>query len=108
MNRGFSALIVGVAAWLLGVACALSLNIWADVKIFDNSIFDFFDKLTTNIMLPLGGLLICVFVAWVMDREIVRREVDIDHPTIYRVWFFLVRYVSPVGVAVVMFNKLMA
>lgn len=108
MNRGVAALIVGVTAWVLGVACALSLNIWSDVKIFDNSIFDFFDKLTTNIMLPLGGLLICVFVAWVMDRAIVRSEVDIDHPSIYKAWFFLVRFVAPVGVAVVMFNKLMA
>jgi len=108
MKRGVAALIVGVAAWFLGVACALSLNIWSDVKIFDNSIFDFFDKLTTNIMLPLGGLLICLFVAWVMDRAIVRAEVDIDHPVVYRIWFFLVRFVSPVGVAVVMFNKLLA
>ncbi len=108
MNRGVAALIVGVAAWLLGVACALSLNIWSDIKIFDNSIFDFLDKLTTNIMLPLGGLLICVFVAWIMDRAVVRAEVDIDHPTVYKVWFFLVRFVSPAGVAGVMFNKLMA
>ncbi len=107
MNRGVAALIVGVLAWFLGVACALSLNIWSDVTLFNNNIFDFFDKLTTNIMLPLGGLLICLFVGWVMDRAIVRGEVDIDHPTIYRVWFFLVRFVSPVGVAVVMFNKLM-
>jgi NSS family neurotransmitter:Na+ symporter len=107
ISRLQAALIVGVLAWLLGAACALSLNVWGDVRIFDNNIFDFFDKLTTNIMLPLGGLLICVFVAWVMDRAIVRAEVDIDHPTIYKAWFFLVRFVSPVGVAVVMINKLM-
>lgn len=107
LSRLQASLIVGVAAWVLGVACALSLNIWADVKIFDNSIFDFFDKLTTNIMLPLGGLLICVFVGWVMDRAVVRAEVDIDHPTVYKAWFYLVRFISPVGVAVVMINKLM-
>lgn len=107
LSRLQAALIVGVSAWLLGVACALSLNIWGDIKIFDNNIFDFFDKLTTNIMLPLGGLLICVFVGWVMDRAIVRAEVDIEHPTIYKAWFYLVRFISPVGVAVVMINKLM-
>jgi len=107
MSRGLSALVFGVVAWLLGVACALSLNIWSEVTIFGHGIFDFLDKLTTNIMLPLGGLLICVFVGWVMDRAIVRKEVDIDHPTIYKAWFFLVRYISPVGVAVVMLNKLL-
>ena len=96
-----------LAHLLFAPGCALSLNIWSDVKVFDETIFDFLDKLTTNIMLPLGGLLICIFVGWVMDRAIVRKEVDIDHPTIYKVWFFLVRFVSPVGVAVVMFNKLM-
>ena len=107
LSRLQAALILGVAAWILGVACALSLNIWSDVSLFGNSIFDFFDKLTTNLMLPLGGLLICVFVGWVMDRAIVRNEVDIEHPTIYRAWYYLVRFISPLGVAAVMISKLM-
>lgn len=106
VGRVKAAILFGLAAWILGIGCALSFNVWSDYTIFGSNLFDLFDKLTTNIMLPLGGLLICVFVGWVMDRAIVRTEVDIDHPTIYRVWYFLVRFIAPVGVAVVMINKL--
>ncbi|MGB3620410.1 sodium-dependent transporter [Ketobacter sp. MCCC 1A13808] len=106
VGRVKAAIFVGLIAWTLGIGCALSLNIWSDFTIFGNSLFDFFDKLTTNIMLPLGGLTLCLFVGWVMDRAVVRNEVDISHPTIYRVWYLFVRVLSPVGVAVVMINKL--
>jgi NSS family neurotransmitter:Na+ symporter len=106
VGRVKASIIVGMIAWTLGVGCALSLNIWSDFTVFGNSLFDFFDKLTTNIMLPLGGLTLCIFVGWVMDRAVVRSEVDISHPTIYRVWYLFVRVLSPVGVAVVMINKL--
>ncbi len=111
LTRLQASLIVGVAAWTLGVGCALAFNLWSDVKfslgsLFSLNFFDLLDKLTTNIMLPLGGLLICVFVGWVMDRAIVRAEADLHHPHLYRVWCFLVQIVAPVGILVVMLNPL--
>ena len=106
-SRKTATLLVCVSAWVLGVACALSLNIWSEFKLFNNSIFDFLDKLTTNILLPLGGLLICVFVGWVMDRRILRGEVDIKHPKLFATWTFIIRFICPIGIAVVMINKLM-
>ncbi len=106
IGRVPAALIVGLVSWVLGIGCALSLNIWSGFTLFGNGLFDLFDKLTTNIMLPLGGLLICVFVGWVMERAVVHNEADIHHPLVYKVWYFFVRIVAPVGVAVVMINKL--
>lgn len=94
-------------AWVLGIGAALSLNVWADWHLFGNTIFDLLDKLTTNILLPLGGLLICLFVGWIMDRKIVRGEVDIEHPHLFRVWVWLVRFLAPVGILAVMANKLL-
>lgn len=112
LTRLQAALIVGVIAWTLGVGCALAFNLWSDVKfsvgnLFSLNFFDLLDKLTTNIMLPLGGLLICIFVGWVMDRAIVRAEADLHHPQLYRVWSFLVQIVAPVGILVVMLNPLL-
>ena len=112
LSRLQASLIVGVTAWLLGVGCLLSFNLWSNVHfgipgLFSLNFFDLMDKLTTNIMLPLGGLLICVFVGWVMDRAIVRSEADIHHPTLFKVWSFLVQIVAPVGIVVVMLNTFM-
>lgn len=111
LTRLQASLILGVLVWTLGVGCALAFNLWADVTfslgdLFSLNFFDLLDKLTTNIMLPLGGLLICVFVGWVMDRAIVRAESDLHHPHLYRIWTFLVRFVAPAGILVVMLNPL--
>lgn len=112
LTRLQASLIVAVIAWTLGVGCALAFNRWSDVTftvegLFSLNFFDLLDKLTTNIMLPLGGLLICIFVGWVMDRAIVRAEADLHHPQLYRVWSFLVQIVAPVGILVVMLNPLL-
>lgn len=112
LNRLQASLILGVLVWVIGVACALAFNHWSHITIsmgdlFTLNIFDFLDKLTTNIMLPLGGMLICIFVGWVMDRAIVRQEANLEYPLLYKVWFFLVRFVAPAGILVVMLNPLL-
>lgn len=107
LSRWQATLLCCVSAWVLGVGAALSLNVWSDWHLFGNTIFDLLDKLTTNILLPLGGLLICLFVGWIMDRKIVRGEVDIEHPHLFRAWVWLVRFIAPVGILAVMANKLL-
>jgi NSS family neurotransmitter:Na+ symporter len=94
---------LGAAIWLLGIAVLLSFNEWQHVKLFGLGIFDFLDYLTSNILLPLGGLLIAVFVGWVMRRAHAREELDLRAPW-YGVWRFTVRYVSPVAIALIFLN----
>ena len=74
------------------------------IEKFQNStFFDLLDYLTSNVMLPLGGLLIAVFAGWLMERKATMEELDIhDHMHIgYRLWRVMVRYVAPVAVAIV-------
>ncbi|MBO5686106.1 MAG: sodium-dependent transporter [Alistipes sp.] len=54
---------------LLGATASLSLGVLNHWRICGLSIFDFLDYLTANIMLPLGGVLICLFVGWRLDRK---------------------------------------
>lgn len=94
---------LGAVIWLLGVAVLLSFNELQDVKFFGLGIFDFLDYLTSNILLPLGGLLIAVFAAWVMKSRHAREELDLRAPW-YDVWHFTVRYVSPVAIVLIFLN----
>jgi len=50
--------------------------------------------------LPIGGLFIAIFAAWVMREESVKEELA-TYPKMYSVWRFLVRYITPVAVIVV-------
>jgi len=113
MNRVMAAGVSGIATWLLGLATVFSFNIWSEVKplsmfetFADKTIFDLLDYLTSNIMLPLGGLLIAVFAAWLMKRESTLDELEMEHGYAYKLWRFLVRYVAPLAVVVVFLNAI--
>jgi len=107
-NRGFSrvraAIIGGAGAWLLGIACLLSLNHWSEYEVAGKGVLDLFDYLTANILLPLGGILIAIFAGWVLPRAATLDELGgTDRPG-YRLWRFLIRYVAPAAVALVLLN----
>jgi NSS family neurotransmitter:Na+ symporter len=109
-NRGFSRVrasaLAGVTVWLLGIACLLSLNVWSSHTLFGKGVLDLFDYVTANVLLPLGGILIAVFAGWVLPRRASEDELGMGDGLGYRLWRFLVRYVAPFAVAVVLLNAL--
>ncbi len=106
MSRTKAAIIVGLVAWTLGIGTVLSFNLWSDVTLFGKTIFDTLDFLTANILLPLGGLLIAVFVGWKMKDSDVTAELNMNNPLLYRVWHVTVKFIAPVGIAFVLYNGL--
>ncbi len=119
VSRLKASVILGVLVWLMGLVTVFSFNIASDftlsssistqygefVILKDATAFDFLDYLTSNIMLPLGGLLIAIFAGWVMKQEFSRNELEI--PSIwFSLWTFLVRYVAPLMVIIVFMNAL--
>ncbi len=101
-SRVSANIFLGSIAWLLGLGTVLSFNDWAEFKpFFGMTLFDFLDYLTANILLPLGGLLIAIFVGWSMKREHVRKELHVETQVFFDRWLWVVRYVSPVLVAFV-------
>ncbi len=109
--RKASAIIIGVLAWLVGLASVLSLNIWADVaplgfiSAFEGkTVFDLLDFFTANVMLPLAGLLAALFVGWGMSQASTREELNMGDG--YAIWRFLIRYVTPIAVLIVFIYNL--
>jgi len=76
MGRTKVTILSGAFIYLLGVLSALSFNVLADFKIGKFTFFDLFDGLTTNIMLPLGGMIISLFYGWVLGREGVKESIS--------------------------------
>ncbi len=94
----------GLATWLLGLGTVFSFNIWSEVKLFGNTFFENLDYLTTNIMLPLGGLAIAIFSVWVMNTKTVRNELAMKREFSFKFWQFLVRYITPLAVIIIFLN----
>ncbi len=95
LTRWKAAGLVGGFIWLLGIASALSFSSWSGIKLLDRNLFDLFDYLSSNYLLPLGGLLTALFVGWVMPRADSLDELRMKDGIAYRSWRFVLRYVSP-------------
>ncbi len=112
ISRFISSIICGLVAWTVGLGTVYSFNSWNKINVFDGtflegkSFFDLLDYLTSNIMLPLGGILICIFAAWVMSDSSRRDELKIKHEGAYKLWRFLARYVTPIGVILIFLHVL--
>lgn len=104
MSRMRACILSGMTTWLLGIGTVLSFNLTADVRLFDKTFFDLLDYLTANIMLPLGGLCIALFVGWVMSRDDSMAELKMKRPLAYNIWIFLLKYISPTAVLIVFLN----
>lgn len=101
MSRGGASVVAGIATWLTGIGTVLSFNLWSESKWLGKTFFDLLDYLTANIMLPLGGLLIAVFAAWVMHRTSTRDALEMGDGPGFELWHFLLRFVAPLAVIIV-------
>lgn len=103
MRRSIACVWIGLAIWVLGLGTVLSFNAWSELKFFGLTFFEAIDFLTSNILLPLGGLLIAVFAAWIMRQTSSEAELRLG-PTAYLVWRTVARYVTPLAVLIVLLH----
>lgn len=108
LSRAKAAWILGGIVWVVGIGTVLSFNVWAEKPLVaGKTFFDSLDFLTSNIMLPLGGLLMAVFVAWVLKREVLQNELQLKEQ-IFTVLLLIMKWVTPIAVIVVFASNLVA
>ncbi len=113
ISRAKSALVGGLAIWLVGIGTVLSFNAWADfhplggIAFFEGkTVFDLLDFLVSNLMMPLGGLAIALFAGWAMKRQGLDDEIGLKGG-LYSAFMFVLRYLTPAGIAVVFLYNLL-
>ncbi len=103
-----AAVVTGICT-ALGVACSLSFGAWRAVKVAGMGFFDLFEFLTAKIMMPLGGMLITLFVGWQMPLPVVEAELSNGgklRVRCVRLLVLLMRWVTPIGVVMVFINEM--
>jgi len=104
-HRISASLLVAGAAWLLGLGSVLSFNEWSDQELlWGKNFYSCLDFFTTNLLLPIGGLLTAIFVGWRMKREMVAHEMQQDNPRLLVIWRWILRYISPIAVLAIIIN----
>lgn len=108
MPRKYSAWVLTSVAGVICLLCSWSVGA-IDIEVMGLSLMDFCDQLTANIMLPLGGMLACLFVGWYIPRQVVSDEFTnygTHNIVFYRVFLFAVRYICPVCISLVFLHQL--
>ena len=106
LSRKRSAQIISFFIWILGIGSALSFNVWSDVDIIpDKNFLDSMDFIANQILLPLGGMLIAIFVGWFMKESLIRDEIGQTNNALYLMWRFFVKFIAPLCVGYIFYRQ---
>ena len=104
MSRSRATGLNTVIAMTFGTLCALSFGVLSDFNVFGMTLFELFDYVSSNIMLPIGGVMLSVFVGWIVDKKVVEEQLT-DYGarkiTLMRPIRFCIRYVAPLCISLI-------
>lgn len=107
MTRRTATIMATLAVGVLGIFAAGSWSWFSNIHFFKLNVFDVLNFTSANILLPLGGFFIVLFVGWFMGTKNVNHELsnggDLTAGYV-PVFIFLVRFVAPLAIALVFLN----
>lgn len=110
-SRRRAVLVTSLVAWVLGIGCCLSFcpSCAEALSVAGISLFDLFDKATANYLMPLGGLLVSLFVGWRMDRKVLNDTLTNfgkDSGRYIPFFVFVVRFFAPFCILLIFLSGL--
>ncbi|MFL2761198.1 MAG: sodium-dependent transporter, partial [Gammaproteobacteria bacterium] len=84
----------------LGLGSIFSFNIWKEVSFFGFDFLSLMDFLTNNIMLPLGGLTICILVGWILEKDQIIEGINLNN-SLYNFFIICLRYIAPLSIGAI-------
>lgn len=106
MSRRTSAIVAAIFIWAIGLVTALGFNVWQNVRVFGRDLQGAIEFVASDLMLPIGGLLIAIFAGYFLSRDIARKQLSHLSDAGFAIWRFLICIVAPVLVLVVLGFKL--
>ena len=105
LGREMSAVVVVGSVTFCSIASVLSYNVWQDVTLFGMNFNAASEGLYDKITLPLGGLLIALFVGWFMKSELSFSELATGEQ-VFSIWHLLLRFVVVPAIAIILITGL--
>jgi len=113
MGRRKGCVIFGTLAWALGLLTVFSFNVWSDFTplggfeaFAGKTLFDLIDYFTANIMMPLGGILMALFVGWRVKPGTLAEDLSFGGKALFTIWLWMIRVVVPLAILGVLYTSL--
>ena len=104
MRRRTATLGSSVVIWLAGLGTVVSFNVGSDWKLYGSNFFEWMDYLTSNVMLPVGGILIAIYAGWMVKRSVLEDQADLGNGWLFKSWLWLVRLLVPTAVFLILLH----
>lgn len=104
ISRGKAVTGTAIIAFVLGVPSSLSQGVWSDMTFFGKGFLDLMDFFASNLLLPIGGLLVSLYVGWVMGPK-AREEMGGDSPLV-EIWIVILKFIAPAAIALILLSGL--
>lgn len=111
--RKKAVIVLGIICFLIGIPSALSFNVLSEFTFFGLTIFSLMEFISSNLMLPIGGFFIAVFVGWIWGWENVVSFIKIGSENLFNrfqwllpLWKIILRIVAPVLIVIVLLSSL--
>ncbi|QEK10977.1 sodium-dependent transporter [Crassaminicella thermophila] len=107
--RKKATILLALAIYLLSIPSTLSFGMWSGIKMFGGkTFFDLFDFVASNISLPLGGILVCIFVGWIWGTENAVKEITSNGLYVFKyngLYDFIIKFLAPAAIIVIFLNS---
>lgn len=102
VSRHKSVLLVTAALASCCILSLMSYNVMSEVAVLGMNFNGLLEYLYEKVLLPVGGLLVAVFVGWMMKKDVSRDELSPLNSAAYVIWHHLLRYAVPPAILVVL------
>ncbi|MGB6329134.1 MAG: sodium-dependent transporter, partial [Halarcobacter sp.] len=109
ISRQKATLICGGSFYFLGIIALLSMSksFGAHLTFFGKNAFDIMDFMTSSIMMPLAAILICIFLAYFVEKDTLKEKfLAHTNETVFNIWYFLIKFIVPIAITILLLNKL--
>lgn len=109
MSRKKATIVSCLIVFVLAILSSLSFGQLSDFKIFNMTFFEVLDYLASNIVMPLGGLFVSIFIGWKVKKTLITSEFTNDgtlRSHMIKVTIFSLRYIAPASIILIFLNSI--
>jgi len=109
LSRKKSLALIGVFIYCMGILCILSSieGVKENLTFFGKSFFDCLDFLSSNIIMPIGGITVSIFVGFVIKKDALYILFGpYMSRVVFEIWYFMIRFVAPISIVIITINAL--
>ena len=106
-RRTPTTIVMSILMFVLGIAASLSMGVWNDYKFFGKNFFDLLDYISSNLIMPFGGIMVAILVGWkswtLVSEKLASKG---KHPWWLPLLKWFLRIIAPIMIFVVLLQNL--